>query len=695
MSDKKDPHLFRLNSVVAREHHSFALQSNDGSLTPSTRRNALLLHSDIPTLLSSSGASFKKKKKKPTRRRRSLHNSMKIQVLGAGLDVGRSCLLLTIASRHILLDCGAHHGFADKRRFPDFSSLPPETLSNIECILVTHFHFDHAAALPFLACNHNCKAPIYMTEPTSHLTSLMLHDFLSTSATRQHSCPFTESDVRTMLTRVKILDLEKPTQILTSTSSSSKDNSVTITAYQAGHTLGAVMLHVVGGGHSLLYSGDYSLRPDRVLRPVSLPHRLAPHLFVTEATYCSSVRFPTDDTENDMVAAVLHSLSRRGKVLFPVSAFGRVHAICASLSRLAPQFALHEVPAYVVSGTTTKALDIYNRFANDWMIQSCEENSQCIHCRTSSSLSTASQEVEANGLKSNGHSAAEHTQAESKSAANHETRDDGEAPSKKRKIETALEVNGSTNDSNGNAKQKDEVMGKENVNNNNKNSNRGKKRSRCMSSCTHSLLRNLRPFNRTQDWHVIDGPGPILLFATPANLSTGISRQVFQSWCTHPDNLVVMPSASFATSVAANSSNGSSAYNNSPQVRCKIVNSLSACHPDSSDILRICHHIEPKSIMLVHGEQTKVLAFRKRVEKVFGVPCYAPANGDTVSIPHHILSQQGAPDESSNANGVGDEGDKNCDSSRSKMKLQLPKALIQIAERHDISLNLPSTPSTA
>lgn len=605
--------------------------------------------------------------------------SMKIQVLGAGLDVGRSCLLLNIASRHILLDCGAHHGFADKRRFPDFSSLPPNTLSNIECILVTHFHFDHAGALPFLACNHNCKAPIYMTEPTYHLTSLMLQDFLSTSALRQHNCPFTESDVQTMLTRVKFLDLAKPTQILPSTSTASEDNSVTITAYPAGHTLGAVMLHVLAAGKSLLYSGDYSLRPDRVLRPAALPHRLSPHIFVTEATYCSSVRLSTYDTEDDMVAAVLHSLSRRGKVLFPVSAYGRVHAICASISRLAPQFALHEVPVYVVSGTATKALDIYNRFADSWMVQSCNKSSRCIHCRVHSSPLVENKIGNNNVSKSNGEAATEHEHVKPESVGS-----DSKNSSKKRKIEeTVVEAGGNINETNEINRAKDKGTESNDLRNN----NRGRKRTRCTSACSFSLLRNLRPFNRAQDWHVIEESGPVVLFATPANLSTGISRQVFQAWCPHPDNLVVMPSASFATSVSPNVNQGGSGYTNSPQVRCKIVNALYACHPDSSDILRICQHIEPKSVMLVHGEQTKVLAFQKRVEKILGVPCFAPANGDKIEVPQHILTQPSAVEALSVGGGVECEQEGKQENS-TKVKFELPNAFLQIAKKHKISLKV-------
>ena len=46
---------------------------------------------------------------------------IRVTPLGAGQDVGRSCLLLSIGGKNIMLDCGMHMGFSDDRRFPDFS----------------------------------------------------------------------------------------------------------------------------------------------------------------------------------------------------------------------------------------------------------------------------------------------------------------------------------------------------------------------------------------------------------------------------------------------------------------------------------------------------------------------------------------------------------------------------------------------
>jgi hypothetical protein len=53
-------------------------------------------------------------------------NMIKVIPLGAGQDVGRSCILVSMGDdstgiKNIMFDCGMHMGYNDERRFPDFS----------------------------------------------------------------------------------------------------------------------------------------------------------------------------------------------------------------------------------------------------------------------------------------------------------------------------------------------------------------------------------------------------------------------------------------------------------------------------------------------------------------------------------------------------------------------------------------------
>ena len=46
---------------------------------------------------------------------------------GAGQDVGRSCILVSIAGKNVMLDCGMHMGFSDDVS-PSGGRLPPSLL---------------------------------------------------------------------------------------------------------------------------------------------------------------------------------------------------------------------------------------------------------------------------------------------------------------------------------------------------------------------------------------------------------------------------------------------------------------------------------------------------------------------------------------------------------------------------------------
>ena len=46
---------------------------------------------------------------------------IRIVPLGAGQDVGRSCILVSIGHKNVMFDCGMHMGYNDERRFPDFN----------------------------------------------------------------------------------------------------------------------------------------------------------------------------------------------------------------------------------------------------------------------------------------------------------------------------------------------------------------------------------------------------------------------------------------------------------------------------------------------------------------------------------------------------------------------------------------------
>ncbi|KAI5356304.1 hypothetical protein L3X38_009199 [Prunus dulcis] len=66
--------------------------------------------------------------------------------LGAGNEVGRSCVYMSYKGKTVLFDCGIHPAYSGMAALPYFDEIDPST---IDVLLITHFHLDHAASLPY------------------------------------------------------------------------------------------------------------------------------------------------------------------------------------------------------------------------------------------------------------------------------------------------------------------------------------------------------------------------------------------------------------------------------------------------------------------------------------------------------------------------------------------------------------------
>src|SRR4051812_22181914 len=98
---------------------------------------------------------------------------MEIEFAGAAREVTGSCHIVRANSQTILLDCGLFQG---KRSDADAKNRTlPCPIGEIDAIVLTHAHLDHAGRLPFLA-NRGYSKPIHCTRATADLIAIMLAD---------------------------------------------------------------------------------------------------------------------------------------------------------------------------------------------------------------------------------------------------------------------------------------------------------------------------------------------------------------------------------------------------------------------------------------------------------------------------------------------------------------------------------------
>ncbi|CAH1110376.1 unnamed protein product [Psylliodes chrysocephalus] len=278
---------------------------------------------------------------------------IKVTPLGAGQDVGRSCLLLSIGGKNIMLDCGMHMGYNDERRFPDFSYICEGPISAyIDCVIISHFHLDHCGALPYMSEIVGYTGPIYMTHPTKAIAPLLLEDMRKVSVEKKGEQNFFTSQM--------IKDCMKKVIAVTLHQSVMVDNDIEIKAYYAGHVLGAAMFWVRVGNQSIVYTGDYNMTPDRHLGAAWID-KCRPDLLISESTYATTIRDSKRCREKDFLKKVHECVDRGGKVLIPVFALGRAQELCILLETYWERMNL-KAPIYFALGLTEKANNYYKMF---------------------------------------------------------------------------------------------------------------------------------------------------------------------------------------------------------------------------------------------------------------------------------------------------------------------------------------------
>jgi metallo-beta-lactamase family protein len=98
---------------------------------------------------------------------------VQIEFIGAAREVTGSCHIVRANGQTILLDCGLYQG---RRRESDAKNRRlPVPVGEIDAVVLSHAHIDHAGRLPFLVAR-GYTGTIWATAATRDLCALMLAD---------------------------------------------------------------------------------------------------------------------------------------------------------------------------------------------------------------------------------------------------------------------------------------------------------------------------------------------------------------------------------------------------------------------------------------------------------------------------------------------------------------------------------------
>ncbi|CBI29794.3 unnamed protein product, partial [Vitis vinifera] len=274
-----------------------------------------------------------------------------ITPLGAGNEVGRSCVYMSYKGKTILFDCGIHPAYSGMAALPYFDEIDPST---IDVLLVTHFHLDHAASLPYFLEKTTFKGRVFMTHATKAIYKLLLSDYVKVSKVSVEDMLYDEQDILRSMDKIEVIDFHQTLEV----------NGIRFWCYTAGHVLGAAMFMVDIAGVRVLYTGDYSREEDRHLRAAEIP-QFCPDICIIESTYGVQLHQPRHVREKRFTDVIHSTISQGGRVLIPAYALGRAQELLLILDEYWSNHPeLHNVPIYYASPLAKRCMAVYQTYIN-------------------------------------------------------------------------------------------------------------------------------------------------------------------------------------------------------------------------------------------------------------------------------------------------------------------------------------------
>lgn len=285
---------------------------------------------------------------------------MEYVFLGGAGEVGGSCLLISVAGRKILIDCGLRMRSEDciSSALPNLLLLK-ELAPKLDAILISHAHADHVGGVPILH-QYYPDTPIYMTDATQKLAITMLQNF---ARSQQRISYYTPKDVMTALVgdHIKIYDERYSiSQTGWKMFDESEDNWKYL-MIPSGHILGAVSILLNTPEGKFFYTGDVSGFHQRTVDGIADLSGMNPDFMWCEATYGDRDHPSRSIQEQDLVNEVAAVIENGGTVLIPSFALGRAQEIILILKRAMEDKKIPKFPVFI-DGLVNQICDIYARY---------------------------------------------------------------------------------------------------------------------------------------------------------------------------------------------------------------------------------------------------------------------------------------------------------------------------------------------
>lgn len=243
--------------------------------------------------------------------------------LGGFAEVGRSCMLLETRESKIILDCGLNLSAKDSLGALPRFDITGIGMEEVDAVVLSHAHLDHTGFLPALF-KYGYRGPVYCTEPTLLLMSILQRDYLKYSGS---DALYSEQDIDRAVTHTITLMLGIVTDI---------SPDIKLVLSNSGHIIGStsIHLHIGNGEHNLVYTSDMKFGKMQTLENASWSFPRVETMII-ESTYGGKedIMCPREQSEANLVSAVERTLTAGGHVLMPVPAVGISQELILLLDR--------------------------------------------------------------------------------------------------------------------------------------------------------------------------------------------------------------------------------------------------------------------------------------------------------------------------------------------------------------------------
>ncbi|MDQ3517833.1 MAG: MBL fold metallo-hydrolase [Gemmatimonadota bacterium] len=284
---------------------------------------------------------------------------MQLTFLGAAREVTGSCHLLEVNGHAVMLDCGMFQG--KRSDSSEKNRTIPHPVAQIDAVVLSHAHIDHAGRLPFLAKLGYDKT-IFCTPATRDLTAIMLADSAHIQEkdaqylNRRNETPvpplYTLRDAARVQELMVAIPYHKPFDVVP---------GVRATYFDAGHILGSasVLLECTENGVTkcVLFSADIGRWGLPIIRDPEMPG--GADVVIMESTYGNRDHESVDGARERLARVIRETAAKGGRIMIPAFAVGRTQEIVYDLHVLARSGEIPAIPIFVDSPLAIDATTIF------------------------------------------------------------------------------------------------------------------------------------------------------------------------------------------------------------------------------------------------------------------------------------------------------------------------------------------------